>query len=141
MERAGKVLRLSKLAASCLTPEQAAMAAWPVAVGRKVARNSRAVAMVRGRMVVEVPDGVWQSQLRSLRTQILMRLAKDLGPSTVTDIEFRAVPPRRMPGRESMPVRAPLWDQMAGPATDEADRIEDPVLSVIYKAKRKRSTA
>jgi hypothetical protein len=144
MERAGKLLRLSKLAASCLSPEQAALAAWPVAVGRKVARNSRAVSVVRGRLVVEVPDGIWQDQLRSLRHQILIRIAEDLGPEAVNDIDFRVVPPRRMPGREFLPVRGPLWEtayDQTGAGGDDADRIDDPVLSVIYKARRKRSTA
>ncbi|MBK5291771.1 MAG: hypothetical protein JJE04_08870, partial [Acidobacteriia bacterium] len=46
MERAGKLLGQSKMAARCLTPEQLALASWPVAVGKKIAEHTRAARMV-----------------------------------------------------------------------------------------------
>lgn len=140
MERAAKLLlRQWKLAADCVTPDQVAIAAWQVAVGKKVAAHSRAVNLVRGRLVVEVADNIWQSQLRSVRPFILNRIERDLGAPLVTDIEFRVVPPRLGPGREQRVVRGPLLGNQ--PRGDEADQIADPYLALVYKAKRKRTTA
>ena len=137
MERAGKLLRQWKLASGCVTSDQVAIAAWPVAAGKKIAAHSRATNIVRGRLVVEVTDEIWQRQLRSVRGFILAKIEKDLGEPIVTDIEFRVVPPRRGPGREERIVRGPLFH-----GRDEADGISDPYMALVYKAKRsKRSTA
>ncbi len=136
MERAAKLLRQWKLASGCVTSDQVAVAAWSVAAGKKIAAHSRAVNIVRGRLVVEVTDEIWQRQLRTVRGFILNKIEKDLGAPIVTDIEFRVVPMRRGPGREERVVRGPLFQ---GP--DEADAIADPYMAMLYKAKRKRSTA
>jgi predicted nucleic acid-binding Zn ribbon protein len=126
MERAGKLLGQSKLAARCLTGEQLALASWPAAVGRKIAGRTKAVRLVRERLVVEVDDVIWRKQLYSLRAQILARFDKVVGPGLVCELEFKVVPPRRQPAVETRLVR------------DEADAIEDPVLSRIYRASRKK---
>ena len=136
MERAAKLLRQWKLASGCVTSDQVAIAAWSLAAGKKIASHSRAVSIVRGRLVVEVNDEIWQRQLRTVRGFILAKLEKDLGTPIVTDIEFRVVPPRRGPAREERVVRGPLFE-----GGDEADRIADPFLAIVYKAQRKRSTA
>jgi len=128
MERAGKLLGQSKLAARCATPEQLVIASWAAAVGKKIAVHTRASRLVRQRLVVEVDDAVWQKQLYSLRTQILANYDKVLGPGFVGELEFRVAPRRMQPAIETRPVR------------DEADAIEDPVLSRIYRASRARET-
>ena len=137
MERAAKLLRQWKLASGHVTSDQVAIAAWSVAAGKKIAAHSRAVTLVRCRLVVEVTDEIWQKQLRTVRGFILNKLEKDLGAALITDIEFRVVPPRRGPGREDRIVRGPLFP----PAPDEADAIADPFMALVYKEKRKRSTA
>jgi predicted nucleic acid-binding Zn ribbon protein len=137
MERAAKLLRQWKLASGHVSSDQVAIAAWSVAAGKKIAAHSRAVSLVRGRLVVEVSDEIWQKQLRTVRGFILSKLEKDLGEPLVTDIEFRVVPLRRGPAREERVVRGPLFP--SGP--DEADAISDPFMAIVYKAKRKRSTA
>ncbi len=136
MERAAKLLRQWKLASGCVSADEVAIAAWQVAAGKKIAAHSRAVNIVRGRLVVEVTDEIWKSQLRSVRAFILNRIEKDLGPTIVTDIEFRVVPPRRGPGREEQVIRGPLLASL-----DDADRIEDPFLAKVYRANRKRTIA
>lgn len=136
MERAAKLLRQWKLASGCVTSDQVAIAAWSVAAGKKIAAHSRAVNIVRGRLVVEVTDEIWQRQLRTVRGFILKKIEKDLGAPIVTDIEFRVVPARRGPGREERVVRGPLFQ-----GRDEADGIADPYMAMVYKAKRERSTA
>ena len=125
MERAAKLLTRMKLA-GCVTPEEVVIASWPAAVGNKIAAHTKAVSIVRGRLIVEVEDYVWQTQLRTLRTQILKNLKRLTETELITDLEFRLSVPRRAPQRALTPLRA----------TDDADAIQDPVLSRIYRLKR-----
>lgn len=134
MERAGRLLGKSKLPGRVITDEQMACTAWPMAVGKKIARHTNAAGLVRTRLVIEVEDAVWQRQLFTLRTQILHRLEQSLGRKVVEELEFRIAVPKREPQRE----------ETARPTVslfDEADSIRDPVLRNIYKAARKRATA
>ncbi len=136
MERAGKLLGQSKAVSRCLTPEQLILASWQVAVGKKIAVRTRARKLVRERLVIEVDDAIWQKQLYSLRTQILSRFDTVLGPGYVSELEFKVVPMKRGPAMETRTVR--------DGGQNEADRIEDPILSRIYKASEraaKRKTA
>jgi hypothetical protein len=135
MERASRLIRKLALPGDALSPEQLARTAWPLAVGKKIAAHTRPVRMVRTRLVVEVEDEVWQRQLFALTRQVVANLDKALGRGMVEDIEFRMVPPRREPQKAVASTSAgALFD-------DEADRIADPVLRVIYKTSRKRSLA
>jgi hypothetical protein len=129
MERASKLIRGLGLPADTLTAEQLACAAWAGAVGAKVAAHTRAARMVRKRLIVEVEDVVWQRQLFALTGQILRNIEKNIGPGLVDDLEFRIVPRRREPQRETRVL------------ADEADGIADPVLRGIYRASRKKATA
>ena len=134
MDRAGKLLRELKIGGECLSPEDLARAAWPQAVGPRIARHARAVAWRETaaggpRLIVEVEDAIWKSQLETMRGQILPRLQEVAGRNGVRQIEFRLVPPRREPQRAGR----------ARPSADEADGIADPVMRRIYKESRKRS--
>lgn len=131
MERAGRLIARLKLPTGSVTPEDLARAAWPLAVGKIVAAHTRVVSMVRNSLIVEVEDHTWQRQLFVMTGQILRRMEEVLGSPIAGDIEFRIGLPRRPPQRAEKP----------RPSTDEADRIEDPVLRRIYIAKRKRETA
>jgi predicted nucleic acid-binding Zn ribbon protein len=110
-----------------------ACACWPQAVGRKIAAHTRAIRMVRTRLIVEVEDVIWQRQLFGLSHQIVRNLARSLGAGLVEEVEFRVSPRKREPERAS--VAAP------GLAADEADGIADPVLRGIYRASRKKAQA
>src|SRR5208282_5152460 len=99
MQRTSLLLRGMNLPGDTITPDEIAMAAWPVAVGKTVASHARAVKLVRTRLVVEVEDLVWQRQLFTLSRQILRTLSKHLGAGMVEDLEFRVVPRRRAPQR------------------------------------------
>jgi len=107
-------------------------AAWPAAVGKRIAARTHAAKMVRTRLVIEVEDEIWKRQLFSLSGQILRNLAKRLGPGIVDDLEFRVVPPRREPQRAASA-------QVA--LTDDAAQIADPVLRCIYIDARKKASA
>jgi len=133
MDRASKFIRSLNLPGVAISPEELACAAWPQAVGRKIAAHTRAAKLVRSRLVVEVEDAVWQKQLFTLEPLILRSLAKILGAGLVEETHFQVVPRRREPQRASQ--AAP------GLFADEADAIEDPVMRGIYRASRKRAGA
>ena len=129
MERASSLVR--KLSRGLISPEEMACAAWPDAVGKRIAVHTRAAKLVRTRLVVEVEDATWQRNLFSLSRHILRNLEKALGPGIVDDLEFRILPRRRQPevARTSIPL------------LDEADAISDPVLRDLYKLSRKKAQA
>ena len=130
MERAGRVLGKLKLAKHGVSDEEMARAAWPVAVGEKIANRTNPVGLVRTRLVIEVEDAVWQRQLWTLRDQILNRLEQALGRRAVQELEFKIAPPRMKPVRAEVRTTG-----------DEADLIRDPVFRSAYKAARKRANA
>ena len=133
MERAGR--SLSKLSLSDkISTDELARSSWAVAVGKRIAAHSVAVGLVRGRLVVEVEDAVWQKQLFQLRHQILRRLKEVIGDDLIQDVEFRVAMERRPP--EQAKVRT-----SQGVVADEADRIEDPILRMVYRESRKKASA
>jgi hypothetical protein len=132
MERASKFIRGLGLPDGAISPEEIACAAWAHAVGPKIAKRTRAIRMVRSRLIVEVEDSVWQRQLFTLSFHILRNLEKNLGPGVVEDLEFRVVPRRRGPQRAEQP---------ASKSIDEAAGIDDPVLRILYKAARQKALA
>jgi predicted nucleic acid-binding Zn ribbon protein len=122
MERAGRLI--GKLKLDVDDPELRARAAWRVAAGKKIAEHTRAVALVRGSLVVEVEDQIWQRQLKTLSGFLVRNLEKALGEALVTDIDFRPMPKRREP-------------QRAERARSSED-VLDPVLNLIYRQARKK---
>ena len=127
MERAGRLIGKMKLSPGIVDPETRARAAWAVAAGKKIAEHTRAVGLVRGSLVVEVEDQVWQRQLNTLRHFLLRNLREMLGDLTVTEIDFRPMP-RRMAPRKAVTARP-------------VDGIEDPVMGMLYRESKKRETA
>lgn len=115
-----------------MSVEDLARAAWPVAVGKKIASYTAAVALVRGRLIIEVQDIVWQRQLTTLSLQIVKNLAGTLGKDVVTGLDFRPMTPRRMPQRAESASSRP------SESTDEADAIQDSGLRRVYRISRKR---
>src|SRR5712691_7601346 len=114
MERAGRLIARLKLSPELSGPESRARAAWPLAAGKKIAEHTRATALVRGSLVVEVEDMVWQRQLASLRHFLLRNLAQALGEALVTDLDFRPMPPRRMPQDHFVVERIRRWQSRRG---------------------------
>ena len=133
MERASKLIRGLRLSGDVITPEQLCCAAWPEAVGKKIAGHTRPAKLVRSRLVVEVEDQTWQRQLFALTPHILSNLDKTLGRGLVEDLEFRIVPRRREPVVARQAVPALL--------ADDADAIADPVMRGLYKLSRKKAQA
>ena len=132
MERAAKSLAKMKLS-DAVSHEELARAAWPAAVGERIAVHAAAKSLVRGSLIVEVADAVWQKQLFHLRGQIIARLKQVLGDGIINDVEFRMATPRRPP--------QPARSLNPAESADEADRIQDPVLRILYKQARKKASA
>jgi hypothetical protein len=133
MERLSKLISGLRLPGDMITQSDLACAAWPQAVGKRIATHTRAAKLVRRRLVVEVEDRIWQQQLFVLSYQIVRNLERQLGPDIVEDLEFRVVPRRREPLRAVV--------SAAAVAVDEADAIADPVLRGLYKASRTKARA
>ena len=131
MVRAGRVFGKMKLAAAVMSREAMMRAAWPAAVGKKIAEHTSAVVVVGSRLIVDVEDAVWQKHLLTLRGQILANLNMALGDDSVTALDFRLAVPRRPPQIE---------DRVAT-SLDEAEQIADPVLRRLYRSSRKKALA
>jgi predicted nucleic acid-binding Zn ribbon protein len=133
MERVGKALAKLKLSAA-ISPDQLAFAAWPAAVGKRIAVHACPKALVRGSLVIETDDAIWQKQLFHLRFDILAKLSEVLGSGIITDLEFRmaGAAPRRPPQS------AQSHSNSVSP--DDADSIQDPVMRILYKQSRTRAT-
>jgi predicted nucleic acid-binding Zn ribbon protein len=132
MERAGKALAKLKLS-DAISADQLAFAAWPAAVGKRIAAHACPKALVRGSLVIEAEDAIWQKQLFHLRFDVLAKLTEVLGGGIVTDLEFRIA--------RAAPRRPPQTAQSHGEAapSDDADCIEDPVMRILYKQARTRA--
>jgi predicted nucleic acid-binding Zn ribbon protein len=122
MERAGRLI--GKLKLNVDDPELRACAAWKVAAGKKIAEHTRATALVRGKLVVQVEDQIWQRQLSTLSRALVRNLETALGETLVTDIDFRPMPRRREPQRAERAIGR--------------ESVLDPVLDVLYRQSRKK---
>ena len=132
MQRAGSLIGKLKLSPELADPQARARAAWTLAAGKKIAAHTAASALVRGTLVVEVEDMVWQRQLNTLRHFLLRNLREVLGEEMVTEIDFR-------PMRHTAPERRK--PQRAESARRDANGIEDPVMALLYRQSQKRGTA
>ncbi len=133
MERAARLIKNNKFSQRVFTDDDFARAIWPEAVGKAIATHTVRLKLVRTTLVVEVEDAIWQKQLHLLSRQILDRIRKVTGSSTIEDLEFRIAIPRRQPQR------APARETTSIP--DEAESIQDPVLKKLYRLSRKKATA
>lgn len=110
--------------------DELARAAWPLAVGKKIAARTYALKVVRASLVIEVEDDVWRANLMSLTGQILSNIARHIGEKKIESLEFRVVPMRLGPRQAVTSTRA---------AGDEAERIDDPGLRRVYRAERAKA--
>lgn len=143
MERAARLFKKNKYSREILSDSDIVRGLWQSAVGKAISRHTWKLTVVRETLVVEVEDAMWQRQLFPLSGQIIGRLQKLTGSSSIEKIEFRVgVPKRHMKREES--VRALQLQEIPGASelsTDEADQILDPVLKKLYRISRKRATA
>jgi predicted nucleic acid-binding Zn ribbon protein len=70
-------------------------AGWEEAVGPSIAAHARPVTLDGDRLVVEVDDPGWATQLRYLESGVLERLREAAGGTVIRSVEVRV----RRPGR------------------------------------------
>lgn len=140
MERAGRIISKLKSARKHFTLEDLSCAAWPAAVGKRLASRTRAVTLKGDRLIVEVEDDLWRRNLEVLHAQILRNFADLLEGAAPAHIEFRIGIPRRPPRREETPGAFALTSPVAR-VKDDADGIADPVLRRIYINSRRKALA
>jgi hypothetical protein len=124
MQRAASLIRKLKLPPGSDNPENRAKAAWKLAAGVKIEKYTVAVSLVRGTLIVEVSDMMWQRNLYGFRHFLLRNLAEILGEPLVTSLDFRPM---------LLPRRGP---QIA--ETPRADGIADPVMALLYQQSKKK---
>ena len=132
MERAGSLIGKLKLSPEVDDPETRARAAWALAAGKKIAAHTLASALVRGTLVVEVEDFVWQKQLNTLRHFLLRNLKEVAGRGSGHGDRFPADASQRI-----KPQRA----ESARRAAMDSNGIEDPVMAMLYRQSKKLGTA
>lgn len=136
MERAARVFQKNKLSKNLLSDEDVLRAAWSAAVGKSIASHTSRVRLVRTSLVVEVEDAIWQRQLRGLSQQILDRVRRLTGFTSLAEVEFRVGVPRRQPQRAET-----TQSDFSLASGDEADQIQDPVLKKVYRLSRRKAFA
>src|SRR3979490_2336857 len=95
MAQASRLIAQWSGASDLITGERIAFGDWKKAVGKRLGERTRAVKLVRNKLVVEVEDETWRKNLWGLRFQILQNLVKAIGPGIVDNLEFRVMPARR----------------------------------------------
>jgi predicted nucleic acid-binding Zn ribbon protein len=134
MERAGRILSRLKAARGSLSAAELVAAAWPTAVGHRLAAHTRVVGVQNGRVIAEAEDAIWQQNLSGLSAQILANLGRLLQADAPREIEFR-IGARRRPVRRAEPARE------AGLFGRESSGIADPELDYLYRQSRRKAGA
>lgn len=62
---------------------------WPTLVGPQMAAHTSVVSLREGELLIAVDDPAWAAELRWLEPELLERLARELGTSSVRSIRFR----------------------------------------------------
>jgi len=86
-------------------PEEAVLLAWPLVCGKGVSARSGALSFNEGKLVVEVPDATWRSQLQAFAPRYLNEYSNLLG-EVVRSVEFKLKPSAFSDQRPAKPVRS-----------------------------------
>lgn len=117
------------LASELFAPERALTllrAAWPLAVGARLAERTRPIGLEGAMLLVRVPDERWRKILHRLRREILARLSELAGPRAPRALGFvesrEGAPAGERPGAPPpLPSPAPLPQSVAAAAEQILD--------------------
>ena len=79
---------LDRLGAETATAITGVFGEWPKIVGEQVAQHVTPIKLERGRLIVEIDDPSWATQMRFLEPQLIEKL-NAATTSTITAIEVR----------------------------------------------------
>lgn len=83
-------------------------AAWPLAVGLRLAQRTEVLSLEGRTLIVRVPDGRWRKILHRLRREILQRLGEAAGPWAPRALGFAEAPaPLALPIEAADPPESP----------------------------------
>jgi|TARA_B110000438_G_scaffold67164_1_gene67573 predicted nucleic acid-binding Zn ribbon protein len=68
--------------------QQKAVDLWPKVVGNKIAENTEAVSAERGVLFIKASSSTWSQELQLKKKDILLKINKELGKKTITDLRF-----------------------------------------------------
>lgn len=109
---------------------------WPSTVGPYIARRTKPVRILEGRLIVDIEGQEWRRQLAPMGRSIARRLNGAVGKDVLEDVEFRVViPDIRPPGR----AQTATGTEDPRQRHDEASGIEDPNLRRIYRRSMKKA--
>ena len=109
---------------------------WASTVGPHIARRTRPVRILNGRLIVDIEGQEWRRQLAPMGRTIARRLNGAVGKDVLEDVEFRVIVSAiRPPGRAQTATGAEEPQQRH----DEASGIEDPNLRRIYRRSMKKA--
>lgn len=81
---------------------------WPEIVGERVAKHARALYIDKQVLVVQCDSTAWATQLRSLRSTLVAKLAEEIPAADVTDLKLlNPGAPSWRHGKWSTPGRGP----------------------------------
>ncbi|MDQ7797822.1 MAG: DUF721 domain-containing protein [Candidatus Edwardsbacteria bacterium] len=86
----GRVLR--SLEIDQRMDETRALALWPEAAGPKMAANTRAVSVIRGRLMVEAKSPAWVQECTLLKVRLKGKINQLIGAEAVKEITFKVGP-------------------------------------------------
>jgi hypothetical protein len=123
-----------------LLREPLVFAAWKRIAGQHLERHTAAVALDEKRLVVAVPDEMWERHLRSLSGQMIFKINSLLSAEVVTFIEFRVDSKRFVSVREEQARRAAEKENFDARSREEltprlrmaAEAIEDDELRALF---------
>lgn len=68
--------------------EQKAVLIWEEVVGKRISEKAKPLYVREGKLVVEVENSAWMSELHFLKREIMGKLNKKLGSFIIEDIHF-----------------------------------------------------
>jgi predicted nucleic acid-binding Zn ribbon protein len=86
---AGEAFRVARDLVAPKTGLAAVQAAWPSALGERLAEVATPVSERAGTLTVECTDGVWAQELDLMQDQLLDRLRDELGERAPRALKFR----------------------------------------------------
>jgi hypothetical protein len=112
--------------------EQKALAGWKDAVGALIARYTRPVSLVDGRLTVYASNSVWVTELSLLKPQVISKINAAVGQQVVKDWRIVVKPFERSNDEEIQRPQRPsrLKLERDAPAPEVVERVEQTVADV-----------
>ena len=122
--------------------EAKALAAWASAVGESVARNTRPISLISGKLTVYTVNTVLITELLLLKQHVIEKINDTVGQTVVRDLQFfvkpiksssRKMQPRPHPKRLNRLEKVELAPNILERINQTVAKVEDPELKACLK--------